>query len=213
MMIRAYDEDYVMSAQRILGDMMDFAVNTLEYDGDTFFTMFLISGLAHQFGSGNPSYVAGRTGCELAREVLRESGLKEPSVSDEMYMDKLPEYWSGWALAYYQWYTGRTFARIHKAVSIAMILDMYPRRHEADIMKFVAIMDEKLRDYYTETNLKRLRTAMGLSQRELALLSGVAQRQIQLFEERRRDINKAQAFTIFKLGKALHCDCEDLLEI
>lgn len=37
MMIRAYDEDYVVSAQRILGDMMDFAINTLEYDGDTFF--------------------------------------------------------------------------------------------------------------------------------------------------------------------------------
>ena len=213
MMIRAYDEDYVASAQRILGDMMDFAVNTLEYDGDTFFTMFVISGLAQQFGNGNPGYVAGRTGCELAREVLRESGLKEPDVPDEMYMDKSPEYWSGWALAYYQWYTGRTFARIHKAVPIARIIDMYPTLHEADIMKFTAVMDEKLWDYYTETNLKRLRTGMGLSQRELAQLSGVAQRQIQLFEEKHRDINKAQAFTLFKLGKALHCNCEDLLEI
>ena len=30
MMIRAYDEDYVASAQRILGEKMDFAMNTLE---------------------------------------------------------------------------------------------------------------------------------------------------------------------------------------
>jgi len=213
MRIRAYDEDYVISAQRILGDMMDFAVNTLEYDGDIFFSMFIVSGMAHQFGTGNPSYVAGRTGCELAREVIRESGLKDPAVPDEMYVDKSPEYWSGWALAYYQWYTGRTFARIHKAVSTATVLNMYPALHEADIMKFVAVMDEKLQDYYTETNLKRLRTGMGMSQRELAQLSGVALRQIQLLEEKRRDINKAQALTLFKLGKVLHCDCEDLLEI
>ncbi len=213
MMICAYDEDYVASAQRILGDMMDFAVNTLEYDGDTFFSMFIISGLAIQFGKGNPSYVAGRTGCEMAREVIRASGLKEPDVPDEMYIDKSPEYWCGWALAYYQWYTGRTFARIHKAVSIEMILNMYSVLHEADIMKFVAVMDEKLRDYYMETNLKRLRIGMGLSQRELAQLSGVALRQIQLLEEKHRDINKAQALTLFKLGKALHCNCEDLLEI
>jgi len=27
------------------------------------------------------------------------------------------------------------------------------------------------------------------------------------------NINKAQAFTLFKLGKALYCNCEDLLEI
>lgn len=213
MTIRAYDEDYVMSAQRVLGDMVDFAVNTLDYDGDTFFSMFIVSGLARQFGRGNPTYVAGRTGCELAREVLRESGLKEPVVPDEMYMDKSPEYWSGWALAYYQWYTGRSFARIHKAVRIGTILDMYHTLHEADIMKFVAVMDEKLQDYYTDTNLKRLRTGMGLSQRELAQLSGVAQRQIQLLEERHRDINKTQALTLYKLGKVLHCACEDLLEI
>ncbi len=213
MMIRAYDEDYLVYAQRILGDMLDFSINTLGYDGDMFFSMFIISGLALQFEKGNSSYVAGKTECELAREVIRESGLKEPDVPDEMYMDKSPEYWCGWALAYYQWYTGRTFARIHKAVSIETILGMYPTLHEADIMKFVAVMDEKLQDYYTDTNLKRLRTSMGMSQRELAQLSGVAQRQIQLLEEKRRDINKTQAFTLYRLGKVLHCSCEDLLEI
>lgn len=85
--------------------------------------------------------------------------------------------------------------------------------HEADIMKFVAVMDEKLQDYYTDTNLKRLRTSMRMSQRELTQLSGVAQRQIQLLEEKSRDISKAQAFTLYKLGKVLHCSCEDLLEI
>ncbi len=51
---------------------MDFSMNTLEYDGDTFFSMFIISGLALQFGNGNPSYVAGRTGCEMAQGFTRQ---------------------------------------------------------------------------------------------------------------------------------------------
>ena len=31
MMIRAYSEDYLNNAQKILGDMMDYAVNTYEF--------------------------------------------------------------------------------------------------------------------------------------------------------------------------------------
>ena len=31
MMIHAYSEDYLNNAQKILGDMMDYAVNTYEF--------------------------------------------------------------------------------------------------------------------------------------------------------------------------------------
>lgn len=209
----AYYEDYVMSAQRILGDMLDYAVNTCEIEADDFFQMFLTSGLAEQFENGNPAYVAGITGCELFKKVIRKSGLTVPDIPDEMYMDKSPEYWAGWALAYYQWYTGKMFRRIHKAVSIEEVLFMYPTLHEADIMKFVTIMEEKYRKFYLETNLKRIRKNAGLSQNELACLSGLPVRQIQLFEQRQRDINKTQALNLWKLGKVLGCRSEDLLEI
>ena len=56
-------------------------------------------------------------------------------LEDEMYLDKSPEYWAGWALAYYQWYTGRTFIKIYKVVSIQELLDMYDVYHEMDIQK------------------------------------------------------------------------------
>ena len=52
----------------------------------------------------------------------------------------------------------------------------------------------------------------GLSQAELAAVSGVALRQIQLFEQRQRDINCAAAITILKLSRSLHCRMEDLME-
>ena len=34
MVIHAYSEDYLVSAQRILGDMLDYAVNTYAFDPD-----------------------------------------------------------------------------------------------------------------------------------------------------------------------------------
>ena len=89
---------------------------------------------------------------------------------------------------------------------------MYETMHEADIMKFVAVMDEKLKAFYQDTNLKRMRKNAGYSQRQLAEETGVPIRQIQLFEQRRRDINKTQLETVFKLSRALGCRMEDLVE-
>ena len=213
MAMRAYYEGYLEQAQRILGDMMDFAVNTCEMDSDKFFTKFIISGVSEQFERGNPRYVAGMTGCEIVKEVMERSQTPCEDVPDAMYLDKSPEYWSGWALAYYQWYTAKSFERIHQAVSINEILNMYPTLHEADISKFVPIIDEKIKVFYPETNLKRMRTTAGLSQRKLAEFSGVPLRQIQMFEQRQRDINKTQAINVVKLARTLGCTVERLIEL
>jgi len=62
------------------------------------------------------------------------------------------------------------------------------------------------------TKLKQQREAAGLSQSQLAEKSGVKTRQIQGFEQRERDINKAAALTVYNLAKALGCDIEKILE-
>ena len=85
MMIHAYSEDYLNNAQKILGDMMDYAVNTYEFSPNQFYEMFLVSDVSMQFQTGNPTYVAGKTGCELVKEVIRKSGLLIPELEDEMY--------------------------------------------------------------------------------------------------------------------------------
>lgn len=212
-MIRAYSEDYLKYSQRILGDMLDFAVNTYELDENEFWEMFLVTDVAQQFQTGNPSYVSGKTGCELVKEIIQKSGKDLPEFPDEMYLDKSPEYWAGWALAYYQWYTGKTFMRIYRAVSMKEILKMYSVFHEMDIMQFVDAMNKKIKNYYIETNLKRIRVQARLSQRELAESAGISVRQIQLFEQRQRDINHTQAINLWKLARVLGCKSEDLLEI
>lgn len=62
------------------------------------------------------------------------------------------------------------------------------------------------------TNLKKHRTAKGLSQSQLADASEVSVRMIQKYEQRDKDINKAQAGTLLKIARALGCTIEDLLE-
>lgn len=206
----AYDEEYVTLAQRVMGDMLDYAVNTLNYELQNFYRMFLISGIARQFEIGNPAYVAGRNGCEVAKEVIVLSGLDMPEAEDLMYLDKSLEYWIGWALAYYQWKSGQSFRQIDHAVSIDTVCAMYDPLHEADIEKFVYIMNEKLKQQDV-SRLRRLRTYAKLSQRQLAEAADVPVRQIQLFEQGERDINKTQGMTLLKLSRVLKCRPEELL--
>lgn len=209
--MNSYDRDYADYVQRNLGHMLDFAVNTCDLELAVFWDMFLVSTIDKQIEQGNPKYMVGMSGPELTKLVSAQSGV-QLEQSDEMYLDKSPEYWVGWALAYYQWYSGKGFSKITKAVPIKEILAMYFTLHEADISKFISIMEERLLVYYKETNLKRRRMLVGYTQKELAIVSDVKIRQIQLFEQRQRDINKAEAMTVAKLAKALICRMEDLLE-
>lgn len=212
MAIHAYDDDYLNGAQRILGDAVDFAVMSLDIELDAFGKVFAVSDTSKQFAAGNPKYVAGINGCELARKVLTETNMPFSDIEDAMYLDKGPEYWTGWALAFYQWYSNYSFMEILKTVSMEQILKMYPIYHEMDIMQFVDKMQEKMKRTYPQTKLRILREVSGLSQSELGAASSVPLRQIQLFEQRQRDINKAAAETLLKLSKVLCCKMEDLTE-
>ena len=210
-MMHLYDELYLPCCQRVMGDMYDYAVNTLSYDISAYHSMFLVSGMAVQFESGNPTYIAGKNGCEIAREVITHCTDRVIDKEDIMYTDKSREYWTGWSLSYYQWESCRTYREINRAVPIADICDMYTPLHEADISLFVRIMEEKMNSSDEESMLKRLRTYCGLSQSMLSKKSGVALRQIQLFEQGQRDITKTGGTTLFRLARALNCRMEDLV--
>ncbi|SKB94915.1 DNA-binding transcriptional regulator, XRE family [Lachnospiraceae bacterium] len=212
MEIRAYDDLYLNTAQNILGHATDFAVLTLNIEPDIFGKALSVSSASKQFANGNPRYVAGMNGCEFAREVLTETCTPFQNAEDEMYLDKSPEFWAGWALAFYQWYSCRSFMDILRIVPLSQIINMYTVYHEMDIKRFAEHMDDLIKYASSDSRLKKLRINSGLSQSELASISGVALRQIQLFEQRQRDINKTSAITLLRLSKALHCHMEDLIE-
>ena len=62
------------------------------------------------------------------------------------------------------------------------------------------------------TNLQRLRLAAGLSQSQLAKAANVKLRSIQAYEQKTKDINKAQLQSACKLAKVLSIRPEGLLE-
>lgn len=207
----AYNELYLPLAQRVLGDMYDYAVCTLHYTLKEFQKMFLVS-LAKQFETGNPHYLAGKNGCEVAREVIYICTGEEVEAEDLMYVDKSAEYWIGWTLAYYQWYRGAAFCEMEEVLPVEEMYGMYPTMHEADVTAFVEILDERFAAK-NESKLKRLRSYAQMSQGLLAKESEVSLRQIQLFEQGQRDINKTQGQTLKQLACVLKCDIGALLEM
>lgn len=62
------------------------------------------------------------------------------------------------------------------------------------------------------SNLKSIRQALGMSQSKLAEISGVSVRMIQHYEQGVKDINKAQAITVYRLAEALDCNMDNLIE-
>ena len=63
------------------------------------------------------------------------------------------------------------------------------------------------------SKLKQLREQAGLSQTQLGDKASVSYRMIQHYEQGIKDINKAQALTVYKLAKALQVQIEDILEL
>ena len=214
-MTRAYNKLYLSNAMEALGDMLDYAVHGRKCDADSFYSQFVTSGVAEQFECGNPKYVGGMSGIELAEEVFLRAGGKAVNAAPLPRESKSAEYWAGWSLAYYQWHSGLSFKEmLDGGLTMSCVLSMYVL-HEADISKFVEAANQIIRDNAArrETKLKSIRIANGLSQRELAEKSGVALRMIQLYEQRRNDINKAQGTTLKSLSRALQCDMSDLMEM
>lgn len=194
-----------------MGDMLDYAVNTLNFSLEEIWSMFIGSGISSQIEIGNSTYIAGMTGCELVDNILKRSGYKNLK-EHVMYLDKSPEYWCGWAVTYYQWYRNVSFDKINKAIPINIIKNMYFTMHETDISRFVITIDEKMKAFFKETNLRYYREIRGISQSELAKESGVSVRLVQMLEQRKRNINKAGFENVLSMAKVLGCRVEELYE-
>lgn len=211
-MTPAYDRIYLESARASLARMLEFAVHDLNYDISTFFELFITSGIASSFANGDPSTVVGKSGVELTYDVLERCGVDSVRIETRVTGERSPEYWVGWALAYYQWLTARSFRYINDLVPIAEVLGMYTPYHEMDIRQFADKMDQLVHNTKSQKNLKAIRMAAGLSQRDLSIASSVPVRTIQQYEQGQKDINKARAEYLVMLSRALKCSPEDLLE-
>ena len=210
----AYNELYLDDAMHNLADMVEYAVCDLGFDPDEFFGWFVSSGIASKFEKGNPKFITGMSGVELAEAVLNKTNVAYASKEATHNIDKGKEYWAGWILAYYQWATGRRFEdMIRNGLSLSTVMSMYVL-HEADESKFVENANEIIARHKENRNtrLQEIRKSRGFTQQQLSNASGVKVRMIQLYEQRQNDLSKARFEVVLSLAKALGCEIEDLID-
>ncbi len=211
-MTRAYDELYLEDAMQNLAVMLDYGAAVCRGGLDEYYDRFLVSRLSKSFASGNPRYIAGMSGIELADAVLRSTGAEVPLV-DYVLDDRTDVFWTGWALAYLQWYSAYSFEKIQSRLDVRRICAKYPVYHETDITDFVdfamRVIDEG--DASVSSRLKSLRQIAGYSQKELSERSGVSLRMIQAYEQGSQSIGRAEADTVLRLARTLGCEMESLL--
>ena len=140
-MARAYKKTYLGGAMRNLAVMMDCGVRKYGYSIEEFYRKFLSCEVSRQFAGGNPRYLVGMSGAELADYVVEASGGTVLKGNDGTYSVS-PEYWAGWVLAYYQWLSRRSFSYMFsKGLGIKEVVAMYYPLHEADISRFADAAD------------------------------------------------------------------------
>lgn len=205
MAIQSYNNSYLPYVAENLGVMFEHSVD-IGIDPTIFWNTFINSNVAKQIEKGNPKYLT----CS-ALDYLNEIYKDKKVITEKEDINKDKYYWAGWILAQFQHKKGYSFYKINNHLSINEVLNLYPTLHEADITKFFDVAN----NYFKKseiTNLKKARQSRGLSQSELAKLADVELRSIQMYEQRRNDINKAQVETLYKLARVLGCNIEDLLE-
>lgn len=209
--MRAYAETYLPQAQRNLGEAVDYAVTACGREADEFMDRFIVSGLAQEWEDGSPRVLIGLSGTELARDAFVRTGETCEWPPPQRAFDLSRFYWAGWAIAYYQWWSARSFRDIVSIASVGEIVKMYRPLHEASENRFVDRMEELSVKRDQSSPLKRQRLLRGWSQTDLAARSDVNVRNVRQYEQKPESINKAEAATVRNLARSLGCRPDDLL--
>lgn len=143
-MFCTYPEDVMPLAMENLGDMYAYAVERWNYDIDNFQKLFLESGTAKAFESGDVELIGGMSGSELANYVLWASGLPQREL-DHGYDFSSPEYLAGRTAAQYQRISGWSFEELHRVLPMSRIVELVSPPEMDDHDMFLAVSDELCR--------------------------------------------------------------------
>ena len=188
---------------------LDYGVNVLNVSVDGLWSRFLMDDRSIQFANGDYSVTSGISGIELAYLI---TGF----TYDHNYVyqqDETVESWLGSYLAYAQQKLKVSFQMINKYVPITELLSLYYPFHLMSEDKFVDFLATAIKVRKNKTNLEIYRREAKLSRSELSEKSGVPLRMIEHYEQRLKNINKANSEYLISLAKALYTEPENLLEI
>lgn len=211
-MAYAYSEMYLEDAMRTLGEAIDFALCDQGLNPAELTAILSNSLEMKQFERGAPLVVCGMSGDELAREIIAGAGLKPAEYRRSYPFDRSPQYWAGWVLAYTQWTSSLGFSDLFEVAPLDWIIGSYYPLHEASEDKFAELVIDKWNKVQAHRKgLKAARKAAGLTQKQLAVQSGVKLRAIQLYEQNQLDLRRASVSSALALANTLNCVIEDLV--
>jgi len=205
--MNAYNKIYLDDASHNFGVMIDCAVNTIGCPASQFWHRFLASSISTRFSMGAIDIIVGHSGVELALMVMNETGRKINSCDTEISISS-KEYWAGITLARYQWSSGLSFKELNsRGLGLERTIDMFNPFHEADQTIFEQTADEIIGKNISDNSwLKKVRKANGITQKELAIRSGVPIRLVRAYEQDKIKLSHAEYDTVVNLRKALfHC--------
>ena len=211
-MIRAYDKLYLEDAMRNLAVALDYGAMSCAGGISEFYDRMLAGRVIRHFENGNPRFLVGMSGIDLAQSIIESTGGRFDRF-DYVLEDRSVIFWTGWALAYLQWFTGMSFDALKKrGIDERRVIRMYPAFHEADLSKFVASALKIMAESETGiSSLKRQRKSAGFTQQELSERSGVSLRMIRAYEQNKQDISKAESEAVLNLASVLGCSPYSLL--
>lgn len=142
-MTPAYSELYLADASLALGSMLESAVYLFGVELLAFWRLFLDSHVSEDFGHGLSGTVSGKSGWELAAEILDDAGVGFSREKPSGVIGRSREFWAGWALAQYQWHSGLTFREIESFAPLKDLLLMYSPYHEMEIDQFIDAIEKR----------------------------------------------------------------------
>lgn len=198
--MRAYREENKEYVVNGFAAMMDFALRVKRRDAEEFIRSFVRGGVADGLGRAD-AFLIGLSGVELYEKVTGEKCFEEHILPEKSeLLDKMR------AVACFQFESGKSFKDIFRVLPVKKMLS-----ESFSCTEELAELYEKS-NKKRPTNLEYFRSEAGLSQSELAALSGVDIRSIQMYEQRRNDVSKAQYNILNALARALQCTVSDLTD-
>ena len=72
-MTHAYSELYLTDAKSCLADMFDYIINDCDLESNWVASLFVTTGYAQKFETGNPAILSGMSGIELGKAIVKKA--------------------------------------------------------------------------------------------------------------------------------------------
>ncbi len=193
------------------GICMSFACKYLGFNANEFFKLFASSKIAKEYANGNPKYIFGMSGVELAYEILIDLGF-DPENVIEYELEKDINFWAGRIVAYLQYMHNYSFRYLAEIINLNLLLDHFEELSNQTLSSIDEYIFKNLVVFESKSRLQSRRKLVELSQTELAEKANINVRTLQQYEIKSKNINNASITNVIKLADALGCMIEDILE-